>query len=262
MNGLTDLFRLKRAKEENDIFTGIVTEDGVVKSSFEEKVSMSFSFCAYIKNDSDVIEDDVFVTKEIRSFKKKIRGIEPLTIVQISGEEFTHYDQKRIKLNKLLKSDIENNRLEEILAKRKEPVIYESAVLGKFQLDRRLDWYDGKAEWNGSMIEIFLAGDLEKLETIEKNAILIVDNQQVWDAYIKEKICEELLPLKNESWLEDDAKPLTADEFISKLFLESITVNDSDEFQMCFNDGDLFWEHAILVETDFNKKIEHIGIAG
>ena len=262
MNKLTDLLGLKRTKQKDDFFTGIVTEDGVVKSSAEGVVSMSFSFCAYIKNDSEVIEEDIFITKDIRSFNTKIKGIKPLTIVQISGEEFIHYGQNRINLNKLIKSNVENKKLEAILAKRKEPVIYDSHILGKFQLDRRLDWFEGKTEWNESIIEIFLAGDLEKLDITEKNAILIVNNQKDWDTYIKEKISEELLPLKNENWLKDDENPLTAQEFISKLFLESITVNDSDEFQMCFNDGDLFWDHAIMVETDLNKKIEHIGIAG
>lgn len=262
MKRLTDIFGLTKAKENNDIFTGIVTEDGVVKSSFMDETSMSFTLCAYIKNDSDIIEDDIYVTKEIPSIGTKVRGIEPLTIVQISGEEFTHHAQKRIRLNKILKSNVHNDRLEKILAKRKEPVIYESSTLGKFELDRRLDWYEGKTGWNGKMIDIFLSGGLEKIENSEKNAIFILHNQQDWDNYIKAKICEELLSLKNDSWLEEDEKPLSADEFISKIHLESITFNDTEEFQMCFNDGDIFWGHAITVETDLKKNIVDIGIAG
>jgi len=262
MKRLTDIFRLTKTKSNNDIFTGIVTEDGVVKSSFMEETSMSFTLCAYIKNDLEVIQDDIHVTKKIRSIDTKVKGIEPLTIVQISGEEFTHHDQKRIRLNKVLKSNIHNDRLEQILAKRKEPVIYESATLGKFELDRRLDWYEGKTDWNGKLIDVFLSGELEKLDNTEKNAILIVQNQKDWDNYMKEKICNELLTLKNDSWLEEDEKPLTVDEFISKIYLESITVNNTDDFQMCFNDGDIFWGHAITVETDLLKNIEDIGIAG
>lgn len=262
MKRLTDIFGLTKTKVNNDIYTGIVTEDGVVKSSFMDETSMSFTLCAYIKNDSDIIEDEIYVTKEIRSINTKVKGIEPLTIVQISGEEFTHHDQKRIRLNKVLKSNVDNDRLERIRAKRKEPVIYESATLGKFVLDRRLDWYEGKTDWNGKLIDVFLSGELDKLDDTEQNAVLILQNQQDWDNFIKEKICKELLTLKNDSWLEEDEKPLTADEFISKIYLESITINNTDDFQMCFNDGDIFWGHVITVETDLKKNIEDIGIAG
>jgi hypothetical protein len=227
-----------------------------------EKASMSFTFCAYIKNDSELIENDIYVTKEIRSIESNVKGIEPLTIVQISGEEYTHHDHKRIKLNRLIKSNVNNKNLEKILVKRKEPVIYESAILGKFELDRRLDWFEGKIDWNGKMIDIFLSGEHGSLDITEKNAIMIVQDHHNWEKYIKEKVCEELLSLKNESWLEEDEKPMTADDFMSKIFIESITVHDSDEFEMCFNDGDLFWGHAITVETDLNKNILDIGIAG
>lgn len=65
MKRLTDIFRLKKTKTEKYIFTGIVSEDGVVKSSFMDETSMSFTLCSYIKNDSNVIEKDLYVTKEI-----------------------------------------------------------------------------------------------------------------------------------------------------------------------------------------------------
>jgi len=262
MKRLREIFRLAKVEDNEDIFTGIVTEDGVVKSSFMEDTSMSFTLFAYIKNNSEIIEDNIYVTKKIRSIDTKVKGIEPLSIVQISGKEYTQYNQNRIRLNKLLKSNIKNERLGKILAKRKEPVIYESSTLGKFELDRRLDWFEGETDWNGRLIDVCLIGEHDELDSIEKKAVLIVQNHQDWDTYIKEKICEELLSLKNETWLDEDEKPLTADEFISRIYLESINLNDTDEFQMSFNDGDIFWGHAITVETDLKKNIEDIGIEG
>jgi len=50
MKRLREIFRLTKTKGNEDIFTGIVTEDGVVKSSFMEDTSMSFTLFAYIKN--------------------------------------------------------------------------------------------------------------------------------------------------------------------------------------------------------------------
>ena len=93
-------------------------------------------------------------------------------------------------------------------------------------------------------------------------AISILQNHKDWDDYVKEKICEELLEVKNESWLDEDERPLTTKEFISKIYVESITINNTDEFQMCFNDGDIFWGHAITVESDLKRNIENIGIEG
>jgi len=262
MGKIFDKFRQSIKEVNKDIFIGVVSEDGVVKSSFKDEYSMSFTFCAYTKNDSDLIKKEIYVTKEIPSFETKIKGIEALTIIQISGEEFTYHNQKRIKLDKVLKSNVDHKELEDFLVKRNEPVIYESSVLGKFELDRRLDWYEGKADWDGNTIDIFLNGELKKIDITEKNAISILKDQQEWNLFIKSKICEELLKLKNENWLEEGENPLTADEFISKIYLESIAFNDTDVFQMYFNDGDIFWGHAITIETDFNKIVEHIGIEG
>nr|WP_321453072.1 DUF2262 domain-containing protein [uncultured Carboxylicivirga sp.] len=262
MKNLFNKLRLSKKEDDNDTFIGIVSEDGVVKSSFMDDCSMSFTFIAYTKNDSKVLDEEIYVTKKIASIETEIKGIEPLTVIKITGKQFKHHEQKRIELKKVLKSKVDQRELNEILVKRQEPVIYESSTLGKFRLDRRLDWYEGKTDWNGISTDIFLAGELENIEKIETNAISIIKDQAEWDSFIKGKICEELLVLKNENWLEEDEKPFTAEEFTSTIFLESITVNDSDVFQMCFNDGDIFWGHAITVETDLNKNIEHIGIAG
>ena len=50
--------------------------------------------------------------------------------------------------------------------------------MGNFELDRRLDWYEGKTEWNGGLIDIYLAGELEKIDNAENNAISILQNQK------------------------------------------------------------------------------------
>jgi len=262
MGKLIDNLKSIFGKKSYDTFIGVVTEDGVVRSSFMDECSMSFTFFAYIKNDADILQESIYVTKKIPSMETSVKWIEPLSIIKIEGEQIIHHGQKRIKLKEVIESNVSHKDLEQILIKRSEPVIYESSILGNLTLDRRLDWYEGKVDWNGNTIFVFLSGELSEVDKMEKNVVSILSDQKEWDDFIKRKICDELLNLKNESWLEEGEMPLTAAEFISKISLESITVNDSDKFQMNYNDGDIFWGHAITVETDLEKNIEHIGIEG
>ena len=73
--------------------------------------------------------------------------------------------------------------------------------------------------------------------------------------------CESLISIKNDTWLEDDEKALSKDQFISRLTLESVTIYPDASMEFAFEDGDLFWGHVILVSYE-NSKFTEAGIAG
>ncbi|MEM1116962.1 MAG: DUF2262 domain-containing protein [Bacteroidota bacterium] len=72
---------------------------------------------------------------------------------------------------------------------------------------------------------------------------------------------EALRPIKNESWLDDGEAPLTEAAFRDRLALGSIDVTASG-FVVAFDDGDLFWGHAILVEGTPDGTFTEASIAG
>ena len=55
-----------------------------------------------------------------------------------------------------------------------------------------------------------------------------------------------------EEWLKatrpgEEYIPMTEDDFIRRISLESITIQDEGEYLLWFNDGDIFWGHTICV---------------
>ncbi|WP_343632913.1 DUF2262 domain-containing protein [Fluviicola sp.] len=68
---------------------------------------------------------------------------------------------------------------------------------------------------------------------------------------VREFAGEQLLELKNESWLDEDENELTQQDFTERLIqVETITYNTDGSLTIWFDDNDLFWGHGIAVELD------------
>lgn len=79
---------------------------------------------------------------------------------------------------------------------------------------------------------------------------------------INSKIAEELLGLKNESWLEENEPELTTKQFIKKITLTSIYFFDELSSELIFNDGGLFWEHQIVADLNTKNILTDVNIRG
>src|ERR1700722_6846217 len=64
---------------------------------------------------------------------------------------------------------------------------------------------------------------------------------------VKDYAALRLLALRNDAWSDEGEPPLESDEFKDRMRLESITVHPDGDFEYWYNDGDLFWGHAIHV---------------
>ncbi len=73
---------------------------------------------------------------------------------------------------------------------------------------------------------------------------------------------EELLDLKNDSWLEEDEAPLSPEDFRSRMSLEQITFAPDGGVDFWHNDGDLFWGHSIQFCIDADDRCVHADIPG
>ncbi len=66
----------------------------------------------------------------------------------------------------------------------------------------------------------------------------------------------ELLPVHNDGdWC--DGKPIGKEEFVARMSLTSVGIWQDGEAEIWFDDGDLFWGHAISVTTDAEGRPEH-----
>lgn len=130
---------------------------------------------------------------------------------------------------------------------------HEDNQFGVLTYDRGLKWYIGETDFAGQRIKIHLEAstDSELVEAIEGARVLWGD-QQAWLERCKLKAVEDLLDLKNESWLGPGESPATAASFVSALRVDCVNVNASGAFGIDFDAGDLFWGHAVVVEGSVN----------
>jgi hypothetical protein len=122
----------------------------------------------------------------------------------------------------------------------------EDPQLGIFTLDRQVDWFTGQVDWAGQSIALNLSESAEAQAAL-KTAHALWQNQSEWHRRIQDFAVAQLLPLKNDSWLDEDDAELTAEEFQARMTLESITVKADGSFDFWHDDGDLFWGHSIQI---------------
>lgn len=155
-------------------------------------------------------------------------------------------------------SDAELNRVAQELQK---PVTFEDPLLGLFTLDRRVDWFVGTVIWAGQPISLNLSGSADAQGAL-KTAHALWQSQAEWNRRVRCFAVEELLPLKNDSWLEEDEAELTPDEFEERMKLESIRVSADGSFDFWHNDGDLFLGHSIQVSGSLSEGPTQADIPG
>jgi hypothetical protein len=155
-----------------------------------------------------------------------------------------------------------DNELEEIAAQLQKPVTLNVPELGTLTLDRRVNWFSGDIPWRSAHVQLNLdMNDAQSANDLTAMAQTIWKNQNAWEGRTKEYAAVRLLPLKNESWLDEDEDEVTARVFCERMVLESVTVHAAD-LEFYFRDGDLFWGHTILVSATHDGELIDAEICG
>lgn len=152
--------------------------------------------------------------------------------------------------------------LRAVLAELQKPVTIDDAVLGTLTLDRRLDWFVGRATWLGEPVTVNVEAVGDDLPDALATAHALWRDQVGWQARVRDYAVERLLGLKNGTWLEEDESVVSADEFRARMKLESITVDPEGGFTFFHEDGDLFWGHAIEIGGSLEEGPDHADIPG
>lgn len=135
------------------------------------------------------------------------------------------------------------------------------------------DWEESTSELTTSEALISLYGqsidisfDPTKLEMDLEPYISLVNEKLNWLGAHREKveeaIADKLLELKNESWLDENEKPVSKKAFMKRLTIESIEFYHDSSAQLWFDDGDLFWGHAVTIDLTENLELEDATLSG
>lgn len=124
--------------------------------------------------------------------------------------------------------------------------------LGTFVLNRSVNWFQADVEWLDQSIQLTFDRDADQAGCIRTARALMAD-QAGWDGRVRAFASGELLSLINEAQedAEGDAEaapaPVTEEQFMERMELESIQVCEEGRFEFWFSDGDLFLDRAVRV---------------
>ncbi len=123
-------------------------------------------------------------------------------------------------------------------------------------LDRISLDYRGLVSWGTQQIRLSLGKDTGSGEgaaaALAVTRTLWRDSEE-WDRRLRDYAVQELLDLKNDSWLDEEEPPVSPEQFRRRMTLEAVSVAPDGEFTFTYGDGDLFGGHAIRVSGSLRE---------
>ena len=153
----------------------------------------------------------------------------------------------------------------ELLAYARElqaPVTFEDEQFGTFTLNKRINQFRATAQWLGSPVHLVTAAaDAQDLAKALAVARRLWANQDDWQRRVGEYAVQELLALKNDSWLNEDESAVTPEQFIARMKTETIDVGPYG-FEFWHTDGGMFGGHSIYVRGGIDEGPDAASIEG
>jgi hypothetical protein len=253
-------------KAKDGVIVGIVDPIGAggSMSRGETAWTMRFSFQAWREVDGSIqdrplqLEMPGLSNKRLNELMERVK---PDGVLRVR----VRFSAKRDKavLVEIVGPDRKDKELAAKARELKKPVKVKHPVLGTFTLDRALNWYEAKLPWDSHTVELNLERDgCRDEEALFELAAGFWKKRREWGRRMREFAAAELLELKNDGWLQDDEKPLSARRFMQAMRLEAITLNAKGEVDFTYDDGGLFWGHVIQVSGTLKDGPKRAGIAG
>jgi hypothetical protein len=150
-----------------------------------------------------------------------------------------------------------------IASEQQSPIVLAHPLFGQLTFNRGHDSFQATLALAGQPIEV----SIRAYDEAPDPAVLVIaerfwKDQAHWDHRLREFAAAQLIDLKNDSWLQEDEHPLTDAEFIKKLTPNSMGFDPPDRFTIYYNDGDIFWGHAIEIRGTLSKGPQSANIAG
>ncbi|WP_051506897.1 DUF2262 domain-containing protein [Saccharibacillus sacchari] len=119
---------------------------------------------------------------------------------------------------------------------------------GTLVFESEYQWFGGETHLEDRAVTLNLESAereraLELVPALQK----LTEELASLDLAARRYAAEQLLEVKNDSWLDENEEELTEDDFAGRMTLESLTLDEDEEMTLWYEDGDLFWGHSICV---------------
>lgn len=135
--------------------------------------------------------------------------------------------------------------------------------LGELTFDDNLDWWETtfELEPGKAAVGVRLSFDAEPPRPeIARMAAQLIEWLKANEARARAFAAAKQLDVHNDSW--NDGAPITRDEFARRITLESAVRHSEGWIELYYNDGDLFWGHAIVVRVGAGGSFTRATIEG
>jgi hypothetical protein len=249
--------------------TGVVGAGGAYgsKPRGQELWSLTLSFDAWRVDGGPMHTQALTARKEVtredlKTFQSAIHA-ETVIAIRARVAEENVFGTPQALLEAFLHVDATDAELHGHLAQLQKPVIVEDDFFGVLTFDRRLGWYGGSAMWQGQAVELNLLPESRDDVALAFDAARALwASESSWSRRVRDFAVEQLLPLKNDNWLADDEVELTAEQFKSRMTLQTIEVGSDGSFVFWHDDGDLFWGHSIQICGSLSAGMTRADIPG
>lgn len=238
---------------EDTIIAGVVGANGPAGgTSYPSEIwSLHLSLVAWKEVGGDINRSRLIVSGDMtRDMLKELQSrIRAESLIQFRARLSldSPFGDARARMIELLRES-NDEQLHGALADYCRDVTVKHPRFGEMVLNRSVDWFEGSPEWQGKAVRIAVTHDENgSLDASFETAEKLFEDSSGWSRKIEECALSRLLDLKNDAWLENGQTSVSGEEFLQHMELESITVYADGSFEFWYNDGDLFWGHAILV---------------
>lgn len=191
--------------------------------------------------------------------RRRVRGDSVFQIMVRPSE-----DGKQFLMTELPQPEIDPE-MKAILEEQKKPVSIWVPELGTFTLNRLVNWFEAEVEWLGQPARLDIDRE-EDWDACVEQAKALMAGQKGWDEKVRSFAADQLLEQAND-WAQDAAEgeepeEITREQFMERLELDAVQISAGGRFEFWFNDGDLFWGHAIHVTGALDKGPESAQMEG
>ena len=193
--------------------------------------------------------------------RRRVRGDSVFQIMVRPSE-----DGKQFLMTELPQPEIDPE-MKAILEEQKKSVSIWVPELGTFTLNRLVNWFEAEVEWLGQPARLDIDRE-EDWDACVEQAKALMAGQKGWDEKVRAFAAQELLDQAND-WARDaaeheDGEPeeIGREQFMERLELDAVQISAGGRFEFWFNDGDLFWGHAIHVTGALDKGPESAQMEG
>ncbi|MCR5306720.1 MAG: DUF2262 domain-containing protein [Oscillospiraceae bacterium] len=184
----------------------------------------------------------------------RVKGLPPISRPDLQPFN-NEYHMQCIYVLEVLSDNEENEFLQNLLNMWYNPVTLHSEAFGDMVLDKELLWFTVEKQWRRKPVQINLKIQNENEDAAEGLSLLeqFWKKKANWDKKLRTFAAKELLALANDWASSDDEHPgrvWTEESFANALTNESITMYTDGSFEMWYDDGGIFFGHAVVVYGD------------